>query len=167
MVPIRVSVCAAAPALAEDGDRLVSVGRGLLPVPDRETLVGESVALLTMERLPVKLPVVVGAKVALKAALPPGAKTRGNERPLALKLPPVTSTCVTFTLPVPGFVRVTALVLLLPTTTLPKLRVVGLASRSVDPAASWDRKKITTQMHIEKKSSGRGPPHRLSPRLRF
>ena len=124
-------------------------------------------ALLTMERLPVKLPVVVGAKVALKAALLPGAKTKGNERPLALKLPPVTLTCVTFTLPVPGFVRVTGFVLLLPTATLPKLRLVGLASRSVAPAASWERKKIMTQMHIEKKSSGRDPPLRLSPRLRF
>ena len=40
----------------------------VVPVPESEAVAGELVALLTTERLPVTLPVVVGANVTLKVA---------------------------------------------------------------------------------------------------
>jgi len=43
-----------------------------------------------IEMLPVALPVLVGAKVALKLVLCPSDKVSGNVRPLVLKPVPVT-----------------------------------------------------------------------------
>lgn len=60
------------------------------PVPDSETTAGELEALLTTEMLPVAVPLVPGAKVALKPALWPPASVRGSVRPLMLKPEPVT-----------------------------------------------------------------------------
>ena len=82
--------------------------------------------MLTTERLPVTLPVVEGAKVTLKLAVWPPAKLRGRESPPRLNPVPVKLACETVTLAVPELVRVTVWELLLPTVTLPKLRLVGL-----------------------------------------
>jgi len=60
------------------------------PVPDRDTVAGELVALLVIEMLPVALPIVVGVKAALKLVLCPSDKVSGNVRPLVLKPVPVT-----------------------------------------------------------------------------
>ena len=60
------------------------------PVADRETVAGELVALLTTERLPMTLPLVAGAKVALRVAVWPAVRMSGNKRPLVLKPDPVT-----------------------------------------------------------------------------
>jgi hypothetical protein len=68
-----VSVCAAAPALAEDGDKLVSVGSGLLPVPVRLTLCGLPVALSVKVTAALRVPVAAGVKVTLIVQLPPAA----------------------------------------------------------------------------------------------
>jgi hypothetical protein len=54
----------------------------VVPVPDKETSAGELLALLTMERLPVTLPVIVGAKRTLNEALWPDARLRGKVNPL-------------------------------------------------------------------------------------
>src|SRR5215471_14826932 len=62
----------------------------LTPVPERETVAGELVALLTTERLPVTLPVVEGVKVTLKVAVWPAVKVNGNESPLKLNPVPLT-----------------------------------------------------------------------------
>ena len=73
-----------------------------IPVPERGSLAGEFVALLTIETLPVTLPAAVGAKVTLKLAFCPAGKVKGRDRPLTLKPVPVTLICeiVTPALPV-------------------------------------------------------------------
>src|SRR3989441_13002707 len=93
-------------------------------------MVGELVALLTSETLPVAVPAVVDAKTTLKLAVCPAAKVSGAVRPLALKPLPETLICEMLTLELPEVVRVTVCgVLWLPTGTLPKLRLGGLAVR--------------------------------------
>jgi hypothetical protein len=46
-----------------------TVRRGATPVPESGTRLGESVALLVSERLPVTLPTAVGAKLTLKVTV--------------------------------------------------------------------------------------------------
>src|SRR3989441_843316 len=93
-------------------------------------MVGELVALLTSETLPVAVPAVVDAKTTLKLAVCPAAKVSGAVRPLAVKPLPETLICEMLTLELPELVRVTVCgALLLPTVTFPKLRLVGLAVR--------------------------------------
>ena len=67
----------------------LALSRRLTPVPDRATVAGELVALLTTEMLPVALPVAVGANVAEKVAVWPAVRVRGKERPLRLNPVPV------------------------------------------------------------------------------
>ena len=55
-----------------------------VPVPLRETLEGELDALLTIDTLPVVLPVVEGANVTVNVAVTPGANVAGSVRPLTL-----------------------------------------------------------------------------------
>jgi hypothetical protein len=83
---------------------------------------GEFVALLTTCTLPVVLPAPDGAKVAVKDAICPGAMMRPEETPVALNPAPETVTLEIVTGEFPEFVSVTALVLLLATFTLPKLK---------------------------------------------
>jgi hypothetical protein len=91
---------------------------------------GESVALLVSERLPVTLPAAAGAKLTLKLAVWPALSASGSVGPVKLKPVPVIAACETVTLAVPVFAKVTAWVLLvLPTVTSPKLRLAGLALR--------------------------------------
>jgi hypothetical protein len=101
------------------------------PVPERGSLLGELVALLRIEALPVTLPAAVGAKVTLKSVFCPADRVRGRVGPLILKPVPVTESWGMVTLPVPVLVRITGSVLLLPTTTLPKLTLAGLATSVV------------------------------------
>jgi hypothetical protein len=63
----------------------------------------------------------------LKVVLCPAAKFIGVVRPLAVKPLPATASPETVTLELPELVRVTVLLLLLPTLTFPKLTLVGLA----------------------------------------
>ena len=98
------------------------------PVPERETVVGELVALLVMETLPETLPAAVGANAIEKEVDWPAARVTGSERPLTVKPLPVTLSCDRETLPLPVFVRVTLCVaLVVPVLTLPKLSEVGEA----------------------------------------
>jgi hypothetical protein len=97
------------------------------PVPDKETVAGEFVALLVTLTLPVTLPAVVGANTTFSVADWFGDKLVPALTPLALNPAPegVTPEIVTFEFPL--LVKVTLIVLLLPSFTLPKLRLVGLA----------------------------------------
>jgi hypothetical protein len=61
----------------------VTVSCGCTPAPVSGMVRGELDALLTTDTLPVMLPVAVGANVALKEAVCPGAKVRGVVIPLA------------------------------------------------------------------------------------
>jgi hypothetical protein len=88
--------------------------------------VGEFVALLMIETLPLTGLDALGEKVKLKPADCPGAKVSGTESPLILNSLPITFAWEIVTLPVPIFVRVTTTAPLSPSTTLPKLVLVGL-----------------------------------------
>src|SRR5512146_687086 len=98
----------------------------LAPVPLSATAVGELVALLAKLKLPLTVPVTVGAKFTVNDALCPAASVNGSVGPLTLKPAPVVVACEMVTLAVDA-VTWTVFVLLLPTFTLPKLSDVGWA----------------------------------------
>ena len=108
-------------------------------MPENDALVGEFVALLTIETLPLIGPDALGKKVRLKPVDCPGASVSGTESPLILNSLPITFAWEIVTLPVPTFVRVTTTAPWSPSTTLPKLVLVGLPeSRSVTPVPDND-----------------------------
>ncbi len=146
----------------------LALRRSVTPVPESETVVGELLlASMATEILPVTLPVAVGAKVALKVALWPAVRVRGRESPLMLKPAPVTVASETVRRRVPLFLRVTVLVLLLPTVTFPKARLVGLALSSLLAAASLARQKTAVKRTTGKKRlAQRDAPQRLGRALR-
>ncbi len=114
------------PKLSEFG--LAAKVPAVVPVPLRAITVGELEALLASDRLPVTLPVAVGANFTWKVALCPAASVAGKVRPLRLKPLPVTVAWEMVTLLVLA-VTVTFCVELLPVSTLPKLSEVGLAAK--------------------------------------
>lgn len=68
----------------------VSVTVAAVPVPLRETEVGDPGALLVIEMPPVRVPAVVGANKTLKVAVPPALILAGRLMPVTLKAEPVT-----------------------------------------------------------------------------
>src|SRR2546428_7245113 len=100
---------------------------GCTPIPDRVIVAGEFEASLVTLTLPVTLPEAAGAKVAPKLAVCPEVTTSPAGMPLAVKPAPAMMTLEMLILALPEFVKVTPKTLLLPTLTLPKLRVDGLA----------------------------------------
>src|SRR5437899_9149182 len=102
---------------------------GCTPVPLRAMVLGELGALLTSDTLADTLPVAVGANCTLKVLDWPAGRVSGNVDPLMLKPAPVTVACAMVKLAVPELVRVIVCVLVLPTTTLPKLTLVGVTER--------------------------------------
>ena len=110
----------------------VTVRPAWTPPPESVIVAGELVALLTTEILPVTLPAAVGANVTLRVAVWLAAKVSGRVKPLVLNPAPETLICETVTLELPVSLSVTVCVLLVPTNTLPKLKLVGLVeSRKV------------------------------------
>lgn len=105
---------------------------GWTPVPDRETVAGELVALLVRVTLPVTLAADAGVKVTLSVAVCPGVRTCPVETPLALNPAPEMLTFETVTVEFPALVNVTPRMLLLPMLTFAKPRLVELElSRNV------------------------------------
>ena len=88
---------------------------------------GEFAALLVMVTLPVTPPVAAGAKTTFKVAVCPGVRISPLDRPLTLKPAPKKTTLEMVILEVPELVNVTFWLLLVPTLTLPKLKVEALA----------------------------------------
>jgi len=99
------------------------------PVPLSAMLVGELEALLISERFPVAPLAAEGAKLTVNAADLPGATVSGRLSPLKLKPLPETAACEIIRLAVPEFAKVIVCVFLVPTTTLPKLALLGVAAR--------------------------------------
>jgi hypothetical protein len=99
------------------------------PVPLSAMLVGELGALLMSETMPVTPPATAGAKASVKFDLCPGLRVRGRAKPLVVKPLPETAACEIVRLPVPEFAKVMVCVFLVPTTTLPKLALLGVAAR--------------------------------------
>jgi len=98
------------------------------PVPAR-MIVGELLALLLTATLPDTAPAVVGAKVIMTVAVWLGASVVPFA-PVALKPAPVAVVPEIMTFELPVFVSVTFSVALLPSFTLLKLKLDGLALRS-------------------------------------
>lgn len=102
----------------------------MVPVPDTPM---ESVAFDALDitvTLPLALPAVVGAKVALKLALCPAARVMGALMPFKVNPVPLIVIWETAMLAAPEFVTVPESVWLFPTVTLPKLSVAGLELRA-------------------------------------
>ena len=97
------------------------------PLPESVMVAGELVAVLTTVTVPLTLPDAAGANTTLKAALCPAASVTGGIRPVVLNPAPETLTWEMLTLELPMLVSLTVCVLLVPTNTLPKLKLVGLA----------------------------------------
>jgi len=100
---------------------------GWTPVPARDMTVGEFVALLVTDALPVTLPVAAGANITFRVAVFAGARTVPADTPLGLKPAPELLTFEIVTSELPEFVSVTASVLLAVVFMFPKLKLVGLA----------------------------------------
>jgi hypothetical protein len=102
-------------------------------------VIGELAALLVTVMLPAAFPVTAGVRVTFMVADCPGVKICPEETPLALKPGPVRLTLAMLTSAVPELVTVTVCALLLPTFTLPKLKLDGLAVRVAVPGAATVR----------------------------
>jgi hypothetical protein len=98
---------------------------GCIPMPVRETVAGEFVALLTTATLPARLPVEAGANVTLNEVDWPAARLSGSVIPLVLNPAPAALTCEMETLELPVLEIVTLCVALVPVVRLPKLSDVG------------------------------------------
>jgi hypothetical protein len=105
------------------------------PVPDRVTVAGELLALLTNATEPLAAPVPAGANVTVAVVLDPAPRIFGSVRPLTLKPDPVAFAAEIVRPEFPPFVNVTVFVALLPTATLPNGRLVGEAFNNTVAAA--------------------------------
>ena len=122
---------------------------GAVPEPESETARGELVALLVMLTLPEKLPLVVGANVALREVACPGASVRGNANPELLNPVPLMLICERDTLELPEFVSVTLCVAVAPVVMLPKLSEVGDAlSWTTGETPAPARETITGELGV-------------------
>ncbi len=107
---------------------------GATPVPDNGTVNVGLGAFEVIVTLPLALPAVTGAKVTLKVALCPAVSVAGVEIPLTEKPVPLLATFEIVTVEPPVLVTVSDRTLLLPSLTLPKLKLVGFAPSA--PAAT-------------------------------
>ena len=81
---------------------------GCTPLPLREIVVGELVALLTTLRLPAALPAMAGVKLTERERLWPAARVTAPGKPLKEYPAPVMVICEMLTLPVPLLLTETA-----------------------------------------------------------
>jgi hypothetical protein len=103
---------------------------GVTPVADSGIVRLGLEALEVTLTAPVALPAAVGVNVTLKVALWPAARVTGAEMPLIVKPVPLIATWERVTLVPPVFVTDSDSELLFPTSTLPKLRLVGLDDKA-------------------------------------
>ena len=97
----------------------------MVPVPLRETRLGEFVALLTKEADPVVLPLLCGAKRTLTCWLCPAGIVTGKLGVVIVKPDPLAVPEDTVTAEFPVAVRTRFSVALFPTGTLPNERLLG------------------------------------------
>jgi len=100
-----------------------------VPTPETGTLSVASEALEPSVRIPFEVPEAVGANCTLKLALCPAARVAGVLIPLKAYPAPLMLACEIVTVDPPVLVTVPEIVWLLPTVTLPKLRVARLDAR--------------------------------------
>ena len=128
---VRVSVCVdEVPVFTFPKLRLfelrLRVSVAATPVPVSATVAGEPGALLVIVRLPLALPVDAGANCTLKVVDCPALTDSGRVNPLVLKPLPVTLTCETVNVAVPVLLSWMVWEFVVPTTTLPKLKLDGV-----------------------------------------
>ena len=103
---------------------------GATPVPESETVVGDPVALLTIEMLLLALPAVVALNWTERVSFCEGARVTGVLPPLTEYSDPLTDICEIATLELPVLVTVTVWEAEeVPVVTLPKFKLVGLMLR--------------------------------------
>lgn len=108
-----------------------------------------SVALLALElivRVPLAAPAAVGVKIALKVAVCPALSVIGRLGPVKLNPPLVAAALDTITESPPEFVTVTGTVLFVPTVTLPKLALLGLAVSDPDDMPVPERAMLSGEL---------------------
>jgi hypothetical protein len=98
-----------------------------VPVPESAILSGELDAFDTTDRLPLTAAALVGAKAVVKVTLWFAVSVRGKVKPLMEKTDPVKFACEMVIVDPPVLVSVSDKLALLPTCTLPKVRLVGFA----------------------------------------
>jgi hypothetical protein len=127
-------------------------------VPLSVTVVGVLAALLVIESVPLAFPALLGRKATVIDTLCLGARVTGKASVLALKPVPEMLACQSVTLELPLLVMVMPCLLVAPTGTLPKLRLVGLvtttrvASLRIEAGALLPRPRIRKQMSTENRS---------------
>lgn len=99
---------------------------GCTPVPLKEVVAGELVAVLTTLMLPEIAPVAAGAKFAESERLWPAVRVTAPGNPVTLKPPPVATTWEILTLPVPVFISAKVRDVEVPTRVLPNVRPLTL-----------------------------------------
>lgn len=103
---------------------------GVTPVPDRAIVSVELGAFEVIVTSPLEVPADVGVNVTVKVALCPAVSVTGAVIPLRLKPVPVTAAWEIVTVAPPVLVTVSEIDCLLPSVTLPKLRLEGFDPRS-------------------------------------
>lgn len=101
----------------------------LTPVPATETLLGEFVALLAIVTNPLTPPVLFGAKMTFISAVWPAAIVVPLTPLFTLNPVPVVLICATVTLEFPVFLTATPSMLVFPTISFPKFRLVAERER--------------------------------------
>src|SRR5215470_13101153 len=102
---------------------------GVWPLPESAMARDVFEASLAMFSVAVLLPPVVGEKTTLKFVLCPGARDIGKPSPDTLNPAPETDACETVTVDPPVLVNVSGWAWLVPTGTLPKLKVGAPAAK--------------------------------------
>jgi hypothetical protein len=97
------------------------------PAPDRGIVSVEGVPLVTSVIDPLTLAVEVGAKIALKATVPPAGMVVAVDRPEILNPAPGGVTCENVRVWLPPFWSVMVCELVFPFATVPKLTLAGVA----------------------------------------
>jgi hypothetical protein len=119
---------------------------GEVPVPDKAMVKLATEALEVSTRLPLALPLAVGAKFTPKVKLWPGLRVKGRLSPLTLKAEPVTLLEEIVRLDPPLLVTVCDNNCVLPTCTLPKPRLAGLAETAAGVAPVPERATLNDEL---------------------
>ena|SRR5713101_2304719 len=127
-------------------------------------MVGELKALLTTETLPDAVPVTVGANCTVRLPDCPAGRVSGELTPLVVKPGPLTPVCETVRLALPELVSLTVCALLVPTSTSPKVTLLGLLLNGPFPGGVfWPASPEHPAMRSQEKSartSVRPPLHK-------
>lgn len=118
-----------------DAGLAVSVPTAFVPTPETGTVSVASEALEASVRLPFEVPEAEGANCTLKLALWPTARVAGAVMPVSVYPAPLMLAREILTLALPVFVTIPEMVWVLPTVTLPKLRLARLDARV--PTEPW------------------------------